>query len=68
VKSEPSLHVISEVELPLEGPRRNTPVEVLALGLRLVAFYGDHILLGRNQDFVGRKAGDRKRNLVAIFA
>ena len=33
-----------------------------------MALYGDHVLLGRHRDIVGRKAGNRERNLVAVVA
>jgi hypothetical protein len=39
------------------------------LGLvSLVALDGDHVLLGRHRDIVGRKTGNRERNLVAVVA
>src|ERR1700733_3561655 len=63
------LNVVSQVELPFEGPRGNTPIEIFALGLVCpVALDRDHVLLGRKRDLVGRKAGKRKLNLVAVLA
>ena len=63
------LDVVGQVELPLEVPGRDTAVQELALGLfRLVAFDRHDVLLGRDRDFVGRKAGHRERDLVAVFA
>ena len=63
------LDVVGQVELPLEVPGRDTAVQELALGLfRLVAFDRHDVLLGRDRDFVGREAGHRQRDLVAVFA
>ena len=63
------LDVVGQVELPLEVPGRDTAVQELALGLfRLVAFDRHDVLLGRDRNFVGREAGYRQRDLVAVFA
>ena len=63
------LDIVGQVELPLEVPGRDTAVQELALGLfGLVAFDRHDVLLGRDRNFVGREAGHRQRNLVAVFA
>src|SRR4051794_4918250 len=63
------LDVVRQVELPLEVPGRDTAVQELALCLfRLVAFDRHDVLLGPDRDFVGREAGHRERDLVAVFA
>src|SRR5450631_3146547 len=68
-RGAPHLDIVGEVELPLEGPRGNAPIEIFVLGpVRLVAFDGDHVLLGRHRDLVGREAGNHQRNLVAVVA
>ena len=61
--------VVGQVELPLEVPGRDTAVQVLAVRLfGLVAFDRHDVLLGGDRNFVGREAGHRERDLVAVFA
>src|SRR4051794_17578828 len=63
------LNIIGQVKLPLERPRGNAPVEIFAFGsVRLISLDGHRVLLGSHRDFVGCKARNRKRNLVAILA
>ena len=62
------LDVVRQVELALEVPGRDAPVEELALGLLgLAAFDRDDVLLGRDRDFVRRETRDRQRDLVTVF-
>ena len=61
------LDIVRQVELPLEMPGRDPPVEELALGLfGLAAFDRDHVLLGRDRDLVRREARHRQRDLVTV--
>src|ERR1700693_3222653 len=49
-RGTPHLDIVCEVELPLEGPCGNAPIEVFVLGfVCLVALYGDDVLLGRHR-------------------
>src|SRR6202051_2600276 len=68
-RGAPHRDIVGEIELPFERPGGNAPIQIFVLGLvSLVALDGDHVLLGRHRDFVGRKAGNRERNLVAVVA
>src|SRR5947207_4271196 len=68
-RGSPDLDIVREIELPLEGPRRNSLVEEFALlFFRLPAFHGQHALFRGDCDFIGRETGDRQRDLVAVFA
>src|ERR1700688_3784452 len=68
-RGAPHLDIVGEIELPLEGPGRNTPIQIFMLGIvGLVALDGDHVFPGCHRDLVGRKAGNRERNLVAVVA
>src|SRR5947207_3143661 len=63
------LDVIGEVEAPLEGVRRNAPIEVLGV-LRLRFLTGDdqHIRLGYQGDLVRLPAGQRQRHPIHVLA
>src|SRR4029078_1250711 len=68
-RGAPHLDIVSKVELSLERPGGNAPIQIFVLGFfSLVALDGDHVLFGRYRDIVGRKTGNCERNLVAVVA
>ena len=59
--------MIGKTELALERTRGNTPMGILALHLvGLAALDGNHVLFGRDRDFIGAKPAG-KRNLIAVL-
>jgi len=62
------LHIVGKAELAPEVSRGNPSVKKFAARIRgLAAFDRDHIVLGGDGNFLRREAGNRKRNLVAVF-
>ena len=72
-RSTLDLDVVFEIELALEGSRRDALIQELmiwsglGLPIGLVAANSQLVLLSRDRDLVRREAGDSQRNPIAIL-
>src|SRR5437899_1564262 len=58
--------VVSQIEMPREGPRRDAPIEEIPLILRIAAFDDEHVLLSCYRDFIGGETGQCRRYPVPV--
>src|SRR6476659_2544719 len=66
-RGAPHLDIVGEIELSLERPVVNAPIQIFVFGrVSLVALYVVLVRFGGHRDIVGCKTGNRERNLVAV--